>query len=155
MDCATAYRWPALLSIVTLLTVTAAHAQSKDSLPLRMPSLTRVTRPASAVRPPSHVSVESKVDRPVRVRYCPEPVYPSALARYGFAGDVVLVFVVDTSGRAEINDLVVSEFSHPGFVQSARRIIAKCRFDPAVKSGRPVRYLVQQRIRFRQGPRPE
>ena len=143
---------PALLVLTGRVTATAAQAQSSDTIALRLPSSLRITDSATAARPASHLSAEWKVDRPVRVRYCPEPVYPRALAQYGFSGHVVLVFVVGTSGRAEMDDLVISETAHEGFIGAARHTISKCRFDPAEKSGRPVRYLVEQRINFLQRP---
>jgi TonB family protein len=85
------------------------------------------------------------------VQYCPEPIYPSALAEYGFSGRVVLRFVVDTLGRPELQDLVVSQVSHEGFVEAARRAVAKCRYRPAERAGRPVRRVVTQGVSFRQG----
>jgi outer membrane biosynthesis protein TonB len=88
------------------------------------------------------------IDQPAGVIYCPEPRYPGVLAEFGFDGDVDLQFVIDTSGRAELDDLVVTAASHPGFVEPARRAIAKCRYRPARKGGRAVRFLVRQRVRY-------
>ena len=81
----------------------------------------------------------------VRVISCPHPAYPAALAEYGYDGYVIARFVVDTLGLAELDDLVVSEASHPGFVEPVRRAISKCRYQPAWKAGRPVRLYVEQR----------
>jgi TonB family protein len=139
--------WVAGLAVAHLWVVDA-HGQATDTLSLRSPSLSLVVDSASSAMPASHRTVAKKVDRPVRVRYCPEPVYPTALAHYGFGGRVVLRFVVDTLGRAEVGDIVVSETSNPGFVESARRIVAKCRYEPAKLQGRPVRFLVVQPITF-------
>jgi TonB family protein len=77
------------------------------------------------------------------------PSYPGALAAFGFSGHVTLRFVVDTLGFPEMEDLVVWEASNQGFVQAARRAVAKCRYIPAEQAGRPVRFLVQQRVVFR------
>jgi TonB family protein len=146
--------WGVTLAIAQLW-VGNVHAQSADTLSLRPPPLSLVDDAASSAMPASHRSVAEKVDRPVRVRYCPDPVYPSALGQYGFGGRVVLQFVVDTLGLAELGDIVVSETSHPGFVESARRMVGKCRYDPAKPAGRPVRYLVAQPITFIPHPKPD
>jgi TonB family protein len=145
---------PALAVAIGLTLVGDVYAQSHDTLSLRAPSLSLVVDSASTAVPASHRTAAEKVDRPVRVRYCPEPAYPTALGQYGFGGRVVLRFVVDTSGLAELDDIVVSETSNPGFVESARRTVAKCRYDPAMRDGRPVRFLVMQPIRFVPHPKP-
>jgi hypothetical protein len=64
---------------------------------------------------------------------------------------VELVFVVDTRGRAEMNDVVVKQATDQLFVPSARRAISGCRFEPARAGGRPVRFLVQQAVVFHGG----
>jgi hypothetical protein len=58
------------------------------------------------------------------------PVYPSALAEYGFTGRVDFRFVVDTLGRPELQDMGVLEATNEGFVEPARRAFAKCRYRP-------------------------
>jgi hypothetical protein len=68
---------------------------------------------------------------------------------------VDFIFVVDTSGRAELEDLIVVEASNAGFIAPARRAIAKCRYDPARQQGRPVRIRVQQGISFQPPPKPD
>jgi outer membrane biosynthesis protein TonB len=140
---------------VGLLQAPLVQAQGPDTLSLRITPMQLVTDSANDTMPASHRSAEDNVDQPVRVIYCPEPSYPTALADYGFGGHVNLQFVIDTLGFAELEDLVVSEASHIGFVGAARRAIAKCRYRPAQKAGRRVRFLVQQRVVFRvQNPEP-
>jgi TonB family protein len=136
--------------LIGLLQASLAQAQSNDTLSLRITPMEFVTDSTAQASPSSHRSAEKNVDRPVRVIYCPQPTYPRALADYGFEGRVVLRFVVDTTGAAELEDLVVREASHIGFVDAARRAVRKCRYQPAERAGLPVRFLVQQRVRFRQ-----
>lgn len=135
--------------VIGMLQAALAQAQDPDTLSLRITPMELVTDSATEAMPASHRSAMENVDQPVRVIYCPEPRYPTALADYGFGGHVNLQFVIDTLGFAELQDLVVSEASNMGFVGGARRAIAKCRYRPAEKAGRPVRFLVQQRIVFR------
>jgi TonB family protein len=141
--------WLVILAI-TRVALAGAYAQSTDTLRLRMTLPSIVADSETDAMPASHRSAIPEVDRPVEVKYCPEPTYPSALAEYGFSGRVVLRFVVDTLGRPELKDLVVAEVSNEGFVESARRAVAKCRYRPAELSGRPVRQVVEQGVAFRQ-----
>jgi outer membrane biosynthesis protein TonB len=67
----------------------------------------------------------------------------------GLEGRVAFRFVVDTFGRPELQDMVMVEASHQGFVPAARRTVSKCRFDPATHQGRRVRIVVQQGVVFR------
>jgi outer membrane biosynthesis protein TonB len=137
-------RWALVLAF---LPASLAKAQSSDTLSLRIAPMELITD-SSSPTPASHQSAEEKVDQPVRVIYCPEPAYPTALGNYGFGGHVILRFVVDTLGLAELEDLVVFEASNIGFIETSRRAIAKCRYRPARKAGKPVRLLVEQRILF-------
>jgi Gram-negative bacterial TonB protein C-terminal len=136
--------------LIGMLQTSWAQAQGPDTLSLHIPPMALVTDSARASRPASHRTVEKGADEPVQVLYCPNPSYPIALGVYGFGGHVSMEFVVDTSGLAEMGDLFVAEATHIGFVPAARRAIGKCRYRPAQKAGRPVRYLVQQRVVFRQ-----
>lgn len=141
--------------VVGMLQASECLAQGPDTLSLRMTPMAMVTDSATEAMPASHRSAETNVDQPVSVVYCPRPSHPRALWDYGFGGHVEMVFVVDTLGLAEVHDLVISEASHIGFVPAARRAVAKCRFQPARKAGRPVRRLVKQRAVFRvQTPEP-
>jgi TonB family protein len=70
------------------------------------------------------------------------------MATQGVSGTVVLHFVVDTQGLAELKSLVVAKASHNGFIRSARRAVASCSYLPAERDGRPVRQRVQQHVVF-------
>jgi TonB family protein len=131
------------------------EAQGADTLPFRTSSAAGIPSPQRDSMPASHRSAVDSVDQPVAVLYCPPPQYPPELAAFGFDGVVDVQFVVDTSGRAELEDLVIKEASHPGFVISVRRAIAKCRYRPAQRAGDPVRQLVQQRVDYHLGPEPQ
>jgi outer membrane biosynthesis protein TonB len=132
----------------SLLPGALAQAQGPDTLAFIISPSARITDSVTASMPASHRSAPEGIDQPAGVIYCPEPRYPGVLAEFGFDGDVDLQFVIDTSGRAELDDLVVTAASHPGFVEPARRAIAKCRYRPARKGGRAVRFLVRQRVRY-------
>lgn len=77
-----------------------------------------------------------------------EPHYPAALRHAGVNGRVVVQFVVDTLGRAELDDLAVMEAAHPLFVASVRTALERYRFTVGEAGGRKVRTRVQMRFEF-------
>ena len=81
------------------------------------------------------------------------PVYPDALLSAGVPGRVVVEFVVDTTGRADMNTFGTVTTTHPQFTDAVRRAIAAARFTPAMLGGRKVRQLVQLPFSFTV-PRP-
>ena len=87
---------------------------------------------------------EHLVDRAPRLagRFA-DPRYPAALREAGIEGRVVVQFVVDTLGRAELDALQVVESAHPQFVESVRAALARYRFTVGEASGRKVRTRVQ------------
>jgi protein TonB len=72
-----------------------------------------------------------------------EPRYPAALREAGVQGRVVVQFVVDTLGRAELDELQVVESAHPQFVEAIRTALGRYRFSPGEAGGRKVRTRVQ------------
>lgn len=87
---------------------------------------------------------ELLVDRAPRLMgNAPEPKYPASLRAAGIEGRVVVQFVVDTLGRAELGDLQVVETPHPSFVDAVRAALARYRFTVGEAAGRKVRTRVQ------------
>lgn len=87
---------------------------------------------------------ELLVDRAPRLTgNAPDPKYPSSLRDAGIQGRVVVQFVVDTLGRAELGDLQVVETPHALFVESVRAALARYRFSVGEAGGRKVRTRVQ------------
>lgn len=72
-----------------------------------------------------------------------EPRYPAPLRDAGVQGRVVVQFVVDTLGRAELDGLQVMETPHPLFVESVRAALERYRFAPGESAGHRVRTRVQ------------
>lgn len=77
-----------------------------------------------------------------------EPTYPASLRDAGVQGRVVVQFVVDTLGRAELADLQVIETPHPLFVDAVRAALARYRFSVGEAGGRKVRTRVQIPFEF-------
>jgi protein TonB len=92
---------------------------------------------------------ESVVDRAPRlIGPAAAPRYPAALREAGVQGRVLVQFVVDTAGRAELAGLEVVETAHPAFAESVRNALATYRFTPGEAAGRRVRTRVQVPFEF-------
>jgi periplasmic protein TonB len=96
----------------------------------------------------------SQVDKPAMARDGnPNPGYPALLESSRIEGRVVVQFVVDTLGRADMHSLKVLESSNELFVQSLESALSKWRFYPAEAGGRKVKQIVQLPLRFVAPPR--
>jgi periplasmic protein TonB len=89
----------------------------------------------------------SDLDKPPSVVSSVPPNYPAALRRAGVEGTVVLVFVLNESGRVE--DPRVESSSRPEFEQPAVDAVRRWRFRPGEKGGEAVRTYMRLPIRFR------
>jgi protein TonB len=99
--------------------------------------------PRGLIGPADGVIEERYVDRPPRLMGKPvQPTFPSMLRERGHNGRVVVQFVVDTLGRAEMGGLQVVEASDPLFAESVRAVLPRYRFSPGEAGGRNVRTLV-------------
>jgi hypothetical protein len=61
---------------------------------------------------------------------------------------VLVEFVIDTTGRVEAGSIRTIESSHLLFEEAARSAALGARLRAARLSGRPVRQITRQRIRF-------
>lgn len=77
------------------------------------------------------------------------PEYPSLLRDAGVEGLVVVQFVVDTLGRADLNSLTVVRSDHAFFTTAVKRALAAMHFLPAEVGGRKVPQRVVQPFQFR------
>jgi protein TonB len=93
---------------------------------------------------PGGVVDEHLVDRAPRLIGTPvQPSFPSALRQSGRGGRVLVQFVVDTTGRAEMDGFTVMETTDPLFAESVRNVLPRYRFSPGEAGGRRVRTMVQ------------
>lgn len=74
--------------------------------------------------------------------------YPKALKKAGVEGDVLVQFIVDTAGRAELGSFKVLRASNEGFGQAVEEALPRMRFVPAEIGGRKVRMRVEQPFAF-------
>jgi len=74
--------------------------------------------------------------------------FPPALFAARVAGLVIAEFVVDSAGRIENGTLGIISSTAPLFTDAVRVALESASYVPAIKDGRPVRQLVQQRFQF-------
>lgn len=74
--------------------------------------------------------------------------YPDMLRSASVEGEVLVQFVVDTTGRVEVGSFRVVQSTHDQFTNSVRSAISNMRFRPAEIGGVRVRQLVQQPFAF-------
>lgn len=77
------------------------------------------------------------------------PVYPEMQRSRGIEGEVIARYIVNESGRVEMNTFEVISASSQAFVSAVRYALERARFIPAEASGRTVAQLVEQRFEFR------
>ncbi|HEY0776929.1 MAG TPA: TonB family protein [Gemmatirosa sp.] len=76
------------------------------------------------------------------------PVYPPALLAQGVAGEALVEFVVDTTGRVDTASFLVVDATDPRFADAVRDALPAMRFAPARVGGHRRRQAVQLPVRF-------
>ena len=81
----------------------------------------------------------------------PKPRYPDILQNAGVEGKVLVQFVIDTLGRAEMKTFKVLTSDHELFTTSVRQVLPGMRFFPGEIGGRKVKVVVQMPFEFALG----
>jgi protein TonB len=90
--------------------------------------------------------------RDVMMQLRDEPVpprYPESLRRAGIEGDVMVKFVVDTTGMIDMRQVEILSSAHELFTNAVRESLARMRFSPSMVGERKVRALAVMPFRFR------
>jgi protein TonB len=74
------------------------------------------------------------------------PVYPEALRREGVEGSVVLWVHVNEEG--EVIRVEEKWSTHPLLAQAAKQALLQWQFEVEKRNGKPVPYVVEQRVEF-------
>jgi TonB family protein len=90
------------------------------------------------------VDVAARADSSSAVR----PAYPDSLYREHVTGQVLVEFVVDTTGLVVLESVSGISSTHTLFTDAVRRALRDARFYPATIAGRKVRQLVQLPVKF-------
>ncbi len=88
-----------------------------------------------------------QLDHPPEVRYQPAPQYPYEMKTAGIEGQVDIKLYVDTDGR--VYDVEVVRATNPGFIQAAVETVRKWRFEPGLRKGKVVNFVMLQPIPFK------
>jgi periplasmic protein TonB len=78
----------------------------------------------------------------------PRPRYPFSLLSMGVEGNVVVQFVVDSTGKADMRSLRIVRSTHELFARAVRAVLPRLRFLPAEVGGNRVDVLVEQPFQF-------
>jgi TonB family protein len=99
--------------------------------------------------PGQPVESERRVAQPVRIAEGSMfPRYPEILRQAGVEGTVLVSFVVNEQGMADIGSLKVMESTHELFAVAVRAALPGMRFKPAEDDGRIVARRVEQPFTF-------
>ena len=92
---------------------------------------------------------EFQVEKPAEMlQDSPKPKYPSVLESSGIAGEVQAQFVVNSSGKADLDSFKVLKSTNELFTQAVKGVLPRMRFSAAQIGGKPVNQLVQQSFQF-------
>jgi TonB family protein len=80
--------------------------------------------------------------------------FPTTLRNSGVKGEVLAMFVVDSSGRVLDGSLKIVRSTDSLFTQSVSAVVAGMRFSPPQFNGKKIRQLVQQSFIFDQSSGP-
>jgi len=98
---------------------------------------------------PDQTYFEFQVEKPAMARETnPTPTYPSMLESAGVEGEVLVQFVIDTLGKADMSTFKVLKSTNDLFTSSIRSVLPRLRFYPAETGGRKVKELVQYPFSF-------
>jgi protein TonB len=101
-------------------------------------------------RPADSVYFAEQVDSPAAYdERSAAPAYPDSLQRAGVEGAVMAQFVIDTSGRVEMETVKVLSSTNLRFTQSVLEALPRMLFRPAVLNGAKARQIVEVPFKFR------
>lgn len=92
-------------------------------------------------------SFEVTPSQPVRDN--PHPPYPAELLAQRVEGDVLVRFVVDGDGRADMTTVRILKATHDRFMQSVMSVLPELRFEASRINGCPARELAHLPFQFR------
>jgi outer membrane biosynthesis protein TonB len=97
---------------------------------------------------PDQVCDPSVLDDPPILLSSPPLDYPPSLRQAGIAGRVVVLAVIDTTGRAEPASVSVIQGAHPGFDQPSKLWMLNALFRPGRAGGRRVRVRINRALDY-------
>lgn len=109
-------------------------------------AVTVAATPVSAQNADDVPDVAAKVDTPPRPLKTKAPRYPDKLRAEGVSGAVIIMLVIDESGRVIASE--VTKASNDEFRAPALEAVRAWTFEPAKVAGKPVRARVSIPVSF-------
>jgi protein TonB len=116
-----------------------------------IPNVATAQTPAtqvSSAATSSQTFLDFQVDAPVKIKNTVAPVYPERLRNAGIEGQVIVQFIVDENGNAQMDSFKVLRSNDNAFSEAVRKAVSLSTYTPAELQGRKVRQLVQQPYKF-------
>ncbi len=115
--------------------------------------LIALLRPAAALAQVATSDAEQtyfdfQVEQQVKPRSVRTPAYPERLRSAGVEGQVLVQFVVDESGTAQMSTFKVLKSTDNELTDAVRRAVSASTYIPAEVRGKKVKQLVQQPFIF-------
>jgi hypothetical protein len=85
----------------------------------------------------------------------PFPRYPRGLQERGLTGAPVAAFVIDTTGRVELETASFLSTSRPEFAKAVCELLPKLRFQPFIVGDQKWRVLLVEMFAFNNWPAPD
>jgi len=98
--------------------------------------------PANPAGPGTEAIEARYVEKPPRVLRSENPRFPDALRARGLGGRVVVQFVVDTLGRAEMSEFKIVDATDSLLGDAVRAVLPRFRFTAGEAAGHKVRTMV-------------
>lgn len=150
----------ACLSVAAVASFALACAVEKPESPdhaSRLPAndiqKTAVGSPRFVGPSDSQTYFEFQVEKPAAPREVQHLQYPTAIKGSRIGGEVIAQFVVDRTGRVDMNTFKALSSSGPEFTSAVKAALPTWKFDAAVIGGIKVAQLVQQAFQFTPPPR--
>jgi TonB family protein len=136
------------VAFLALVGAGALACSTKYATDLAAPPTAQARARSGNAQGASATYYEPKGAKPARPANSVVPRYPDSLRSARVEGEVLVAFVVDTSGLVVASTLKVLRSTDPLFTQAVRDAVPSMRFVPADLNGRKVKQLVQEPFYF-------
>jgi protein TonB len=137
---------PVIDKLPTTIQTVEPNMQSiqPSNLPIgpALPPAAPASGPAGLGGPAGGAIDAQYVEKPPQVLRSERPHFPEALRARGQGGRIVVQFVVDTLGRAEMSEFKVVDATDAQLADPVRAVLPRFRFTPGEAGGRKVRTMV-------------
>jgi protein TonB len=131
-----------IMTVQTVVTEVSPIGQGNMPIGPAIAPTGPATGPAGLGGPEGGVMEAQYVEKPPRVLRSENPRFPDALRARGLGGRVVVQFVVDTLGRAEMSEFKIVDATDSLLGDAVRAVLPRFRFTAGEAAGRKVRTMV-------------